>query len=200
MESNDNEILQQEQPEEARADKKKQLLLKVVVPGVAILAVLAVLVYIITTPPNEITASKQYVEDHYDVLAERAVEIVFRENSLKTELIAEVAESVAEQVVPYDCDATGRCNISFTTTQPFKIDIDAPAQIELEPVRGPFGQKGFRGVNGEFIRNEMAINSASLESIQEVREEISEAAEEAKQEIEQLEDAGNQMLDKVIGR
>ena len=183
-----------------QVQKGKPSLLKVLAGALVIVVVGAVFAYIVTIPPDEVTASKQYVEDHYDALAERAVEIVFRENSLKTELIAEVAESAAEQIVPYTCDKTGRCNISFTTARPFQIDIDAPAQIELEEVRGLFWQKGFKGVNGEFIKSELAINSTSLESIQETREEISGAVQEAKEELDRIEQAGNQMLDKVTGQ
>ena len=180
MEQNESEILEQEQPTEIPGDRKEKFLLEVVIPGAAIVAALVVLAYIATTPPDEATAAEQYVENHYDALAELAVQIVFRENSLKTELIAEVAEAVAEQVIPYQCDPTGRCNIAFSTSRPVNIKIDAPAQIELLPVNGPFGQKGFMGMEGEFIRDEMEINSPSLQSLQEAKEEISAAAEEAK--------------------
>ena len=165
-----------------------------------VVAGLFAVLYIITAPPDGRTASKQYVEDHYDALAETAVELVFRENSLKTELIAEVAESAAEQIVPYDCLESGRCALFFSTSRPFQIDIDAPVQITLAPATGPFGQKGFEAIDGEFIRNEMAINTASLESLQQAKQEVQEAAQEAIQEIETLEEQGTQMLDKMLGQ
>ena len=159
-----------------------------------------VLAYILTSPPDGRTASKQYIEDHYDALAERAVEFVFRENSLKTELIAEVTESAAEQIVPYECTQAGRCGLSFSFNRPFAISIDAPVDVELESVTGPFGQKGFAAVDAEFVPNEMVINSASLESLRDVREDVAEVADEARENVDKVEDAANQMLDKVLGQ
>ena len=87
-----------------------------------------------------------------------------------------------------------------TTTSPFKIDIDAPVQITLAPSTGPFGQKGFKAIDGQFIRNEMAINSASLDSLRQAKEEIQEAAQEAAEEIQKLKKDANQMLDRVFGQ
>ena len=70
-------------------------------------------------------AAEQYIEDHYDAIAEGVVEFVFQEHSLKTELVAEVGESIAEQVVPYSCVAApgwetvgASCSLSFRTDQP----------------------------------------------------------------------------------
>ena len=46
----------------------------------------------------------------------------------------------------------------------------------------------------------MAINSASIESLQAAKEEVQEAAQEAKEEIQELEQDAINMLDKVLGQ
>ena len=165
-----------------------------------LLAVGLALAYFLTIPPDGRTASKQYIEDHYDALAETAVEFVFRENSLKTELVAEVAESAAEQIVPYDCTQAGYCILAFSVNSPFAIEINAPVEVTLQPVTGPLGQKGFAASGAEFIRSEMSINSASLESLRDFHGEVAEAADEARENVDKAEDAANQMLDKVFGQ
>ena len=179
--------------------KSRKGFLSIAAGAVLVLVVALVLVYLLTAPPDGRTASKQYIEDHYDALAETAVEFVFRENSLKTELIAEVAESAAEQIVPYDCTQEGYCALAFSVTKPFAIDINAPLEVTLESVSGPFGQKGYAALDAEFVPSEMAINSASLESLRDIREEVAEAADEARESVDKAEDAANQMLDRVFG-
>ncbi len=169
--------------------------------GAALLLVAVLgLAYFLTIPPDGRTASKQHIENHYDALAEEAVEFVFRENSLKTELIAEVAESAAEQIVPYDCTQAGYCVLAFSANAPFAIDITAPVEVTLQAVTGPFGQNGFEALDAEFVRGDMAINSASLESLRDVQEEVAEVANEARESVDKAEDAANQMLDKVLGQ
>ena len=62
-------------------DKKgsnKKTLIKATAITLAVLVAAFILIYIATTPPDGVTASKQYIEDHYDALAERGVENNFQ--------------------------------------------------------------------------------------------------------------------------
>ena len=58
-----------------------------------VVATVVVLAFVLTVPPTPAEAAEQYIEDHYDLVAEAVVHAAFPENPLKAEIIAEVAES-----------------------------------------------------------------------------------------------------------
>ena len=105
---------------------------------VAVIAIV-VLVYALTMPPSPEEAAESYIEDHYDAVAEAIVQAVFPDNPLTAEVIAEVAESIAERVIPYRCDENKdyratvgiRCDLSFSLDKPLELRIYAPFQVIL---------------------------------------------------------------------
>ena len=142
-----------------------------------VLAVVVALLYVITTPLPPSLAAEQYIEDHYDAIAEGVVEFVFQEHSLKTELVAEVGESIAEQVVPYSCVAApgwetvgASCSLSFRTDQPMTVEIGVPVVVKLRPVTGLFGQQGAVAYDSSIVYDGLAVNIPFLEQLEKVGE------------------------------
>ena len=151
-----------------------------------VLAVVVALLYVITTPLPPSLAAEQYIEDHYDAIAEGVVEFVFQEHSLKTELVAEVGESIAEQVVPYSCVAApgwetvgASCSLSFRTDQPMTVEIGVPVVVKLRPVTGLFGQRGAVAYDSSIIYDGLAVNIPALEQLEKVGEVAVEVADVA---------------------
>ena len=151
-----------------------------------VLAVVFALLYIVTTPLSPSLAAEQYIEDHYDAIAEGVVEFVFQEHSLKTELVAEVGESIAEQVVPYSCVAApgwetvgASCSLSFRTDQPMTVELGVPVVVQLRPVSGPFGQRGAVGYDSSIVYDSLAVNIPALEQLEKVGEVAVEVADVA---------------------
>ena len=153
---------------------------KLAISGAAafgVLAVVVALLYVITTPLSPSLAAEQYIEDHYDAIAEDVVEFVFQEHSLKTELVAEVGESIAEQVVPYSCVAApgwetvgASCSLSFRTDQPMTVELGVPVVVQLRPVSGLFGQRGAVAYDGSIVYDGLAVNIPFLEQFEKVGE------------------------------
>ena len=153
---------------------------KPAIGGAAVFCVLVIvfaLLYVITTPLSPSLAAEQYIEDHYDAIAEDVVEFVFQEHSLKTELVAEVGESIAEQVVPYSCVAApgwetvgASCSLSFRTDRPMTVELGVPVGVQLRPVTGPFGQRGAVGYDSSIVYDGLAVNIPALEQLEKVGE------------------------------
>ena len=142
-----------------------------------VLAGVVALLYVITTPLSPALAAEQYIEDHYDAIAESVVEFVFQEHSLKTELVAEVGESIAEQVIPYSCVAAlgwetvgASCFLSFRTDQPMTVGLGVPVVVGLRPVTGLFGQRGAVGYDSSIVYDSLAVNIPALEQLEKVGE------------------------------
>ncbi len=142
-----------------------------------VLAVVVAMLYVVTTPLPPSLAAEQYIEDHYDAIAEGVVEFVFQEHSLKTELVAEVGESIAEQVVPYSCVAApgwetvgASCSLSFRTDQPMTVEIGVPVVVKLRPVTGLFGQQGAVAYDSSIVYDGLAVNIPALEQLEKVGE------------------------------
>ena len=85
-------------------------------------------------------------EDHYDAVAEAVVHTASPDNPLKADAIAEVAGSIAEQVIPYNCQETAnantgttadtRCNLPLSLDQP----LDQPLELRIDaPFRESMG-------------------------------------------------------------
>ena len=160
---------------------------KLAIGGAAVFCVLVIvfaLLYVITTPLSPSLAAEQYIEDHYDAIAEGVVEFVFQEHSLKTELVAEVGESIAEQVVPYSCVAApgwetvgASCSLSFRTDQPMTVELGVPVVVKLRPVTGLFGQRGAVAYDSSIVYDGLAVNIPFLEQFGKVGDVAVEVAD-----------------------
>ena len=75
---------------ESRGQTEKRVLTWVVGGCFVVAAVLA-LSFVLTAPPTPAEAAEQYIEDHYDAVAEAVVHSAFPDNPLRAEIIAEVA-------------------------------------------------------------------------------------------------------------
>ena len=185
-----------QKPESGRQTKKR--VLTWVVGSCAAIAAAMALAYVLTTPPTPAEAAEQYIEDHYDAVAEAVVHTAFPDNPLKAEIIAEVAESIAEQVIPYSCQATSstgtavdaRCNLSFSLDRPLELRIDAPFRISMSTTnRDIFGRTTPVVRDSSPINSEMAVNGISLDKLNEAKakvEEVKETIDNVGSEIENL--------------
>ena len=149
---------------------------------------IVVLVYALTMPPSPEEAAESYIEDHYDAVAEAIVHAAFPDNPLTVEVIAEVAESIAERVIPYRCDENKdyratvgiRCDLSFSLDKPLELRIYAPFQVILATTDRDFlGRTTPVVQDANPITAEMAVNGVSLDDfigaedkVQEVKESI----------------------------
>ena len=154
---------------------------------VAVIAIV-VLVYALTTPPSPEQAAESYIEDHYDAVAEAIVQTAFPDNPLTAEVISEVAESIAERVIPYRCDVNKdyratvgiRCDLSFSLDKPLELRIYAPFQVILATTDRDFlGRTTPVVQDANPIIDEMTVNGVSLDEltragnkVQEVRETL----------------------------
>ena len=158
--------------------------------------VIVVLVYTLTMPPSPEEAAESYIEDHYDAVAEAIVHAAFPDNSLTAEVIAEVAESIAERVIPYRCDENKdyratvgiRCDLSFSLDKPLELRIYAPFQVILATTDRDFlGRTTPVVQDANPITAEMAVNGISLDDFI--------GAENKAQEVkESLENLGSKIL------
>ena len=154
---------------------------------IAVIAVI-VLVYTLTTPPSPEEAAELYIEDHYDAVAEAVVQTAFPDNPLTAEVIAEVAESIAERVIPYRCNVNNnyettveaRCDLSFSLDRPLELRIYAPLQVIIATTDRDFLGRTMPEVQAANpIIDEMTVNGVSLNEfigaenkVQEVKETL----------------------------
>ena len=140
---------------------------------VAVIAIV-VLVYALTMPPSPEEAAESYIEDHYDAVAEAIVQTAFPDNPLTPEVIAEVAESIAERVIPYRCDENKdyratvgiRCDLSFSLDKPLELRIYAPFQVILATTDRDFlGRTTPVVQDANPIIDEMSVNGISLDKL-----------------------------------
>ena len=126
--------------------KSKIRLLAVITGACVAVIATAVLVYALTMPPSPEEAAESYIEDHYDAVAEAIVQTALPDNPLTQEVIAEVAESIAERVIPYRCDVSKdyratveiRCDLSFSLDRPLELRIYAPFQVTVTTTHRDF--------------------------------------------------------------
>ena len=159
---------------------------------VVVIAVVGFFAYLATTPLSPQEAARQYIEDHYDSVAESVVEAAFREHSLKTEIVAEIGESFAEQVVPYSCgvkddwaSSGADCQLSFNTQKPIEVEIVAPVKVHLRRVTGPFGQSGASAHASDIVMDGLVLNAPALEQL----EKVADVAAETAETVEKVEEA-----------
>ena len=185
-------------PEPKGQTKKRALTW--IVGGFAAIAVIAVLAYVLTTPPTPAEAAEQYVEDHYDLVAEAVTHTAFRDSPLKAEIIAEVAESIAEQVIPYSCEkiairranVDARCNLSFSLDRPLELRVEAPFRVSISTTdKDVFGRTVPVVQDSEPIISEMTVNGLNIEKFKEAQaavEDIKEVILEAGAEVEEVQE------------
>ena len=195
------------EPETAGQPKKR--VLPWIIGGCAVMAAVLGLIYVMTTPPTPAEAAEQYIEDHYDAVAEAVTHAAFPDSPLKAEIIAEVAESIAEQVIPYSCQATSdtgtaveaRCNLSFSLDRPLELRVEAPFQVNMSTTnRDVFGRMTPVVQDSEPIISEMTVNGFNLEKFKEVqaaaekaKETISEAGSEIDEAKETISEVGSEV-------
>ena len=157
---------------------------------------MVVLVYALTMPPSPEEAAESYIEDHYDAVAEAIVHAAFPDNPLTAEVIAEVAESIAERVIPYRCNINNdyettveaRCDLSFSLDKPLELRIYAPFQVILATTDRDFlGRTTPVVQDANPIIGEMAVNGISLDDFIGAENKIDEVKES-------LENLGSKIL------
>ena len=188
-------------PQTRTNNSTKKRTLTWVIGGCAAVVAVVAMVYVLTTPPTPAEAAEQYIEDHYDAVAEVVTHSAFPDNPLKAEIIAEIAESIAEQVIPYSCQATSdtgtaveaRCNLSFSLDRPLELRVEAPFQVNMSTTnRDIFGRMTPVVQDSEPIISEMTVNGLNLERFKEAQaavEDVKEAISEAGAEIEEVKDS-----------
>ena len=163
---------------------------------VAVIAIV-VLVYALTIPPSPEEAAESYIEDHYDAVAEAAVHTAFPDSPLTAEVIAEVAESIAERVIPYRCGVSKefestvetRCDLSFSLDKPLELRIYAPFQVVMTTDDRDFlGRPTPEVLDANPIVDEMSVNGMSLGQLT----EIESKTQEGKKTLDNL---GSKILD-----
>ena len=194
----DSPIDEEKHPKPEPKGQNKKRVLKWVAGSCAVALVIVGLLYTLSAPPTPAEAAEQYIEDHYDAVAEAVMHAVFSDNPLKAEILAEVAESIAEQVIPYSCQTTidtgtsadARCNLSLSLNQPLELRIDAPFRVSMSTTsRGPFGRTRPVVQDSSPIISEMTVNGLSLEKFSEAQataEKVKETISEAGSEIKDL--------------
>ena len=201
MEDDKNQKSEMEDEKNQKSEsvgQTKKRVLTWVVRGCIVVATVVVLAFVLTIPLTPAEVAEQYIEDHYDAVAEAVVHAAFPENPLKAEIIAEVAESIAEQVIPYNCQVTSdtgttvdaRCNLSFSLNQPLEIQIAAPFRVVMSMTnRDPFGRMTPVVQDSNPIISEMTVNGFNLEKFKEVQaaaEKVKETISDAGFEIKGL--------------
>ena len=183
-------------PQPEKQSRKR--ILTWVVGACAAVAVAVVLFYVLTTPPTPAGAAEQYIADHYDAVAEAVMHAIFPDSPLKAEIIAEVAESIAEQVIPYNCQTiseTGtavdaRCNLSFSISRPVELQVEAPFRVSMSTTNQDlFGRTTPVVQDSSPIVTEMAVNGVSLDKFKEAEAKVQEAKEILDNVGSEIEDA-----------
>ena len=166
--------------------KSKIRLLAVITGACVAVIATAVLVYTLTMPPSPEEAAESYIEDHYDAVAEAIVQTALPDNPLTQEVIAEVAESIAERVIPYRCDVSKdyratveiRCDLSFSLDRPLELRIYAPFQVTVTTTHRDFlGRRTPLVQDANPIIHEMAVNGVSLDELTKAGNKVQEVKE-----------------------
>ncbi len=140
-----------EAPTAAQAPPMKNWKKRLVVGLTAVLVSVAAIgiLYMVFPTPTPAQAAEQYIEDHYDAIAEDITHAIMPDSPLKAEIAAEILESIAEQAIPYSCiNAAGQtedaapvyvdCTINARISKPVEISIVAPIDMTVDPDRESF--------------------------------------------------------------
>ena len=196
-----------EKPQPQRQTKK--LVLTQIIGACAAIAAIFTLAYMLTAPPTPAEAAEQYLEDHYDTVAEAVLHTAFPDNPLKAEFIAEVAESIAEQVIPYNCHLTSnreatvdaRCNLSFTLNQPLELQIHAPFRVSMSTTERDLFSRSIPVVQDSSpIISEMTVNGMNLRKFKEAEaaaKKVKKALSETGSQIEEAKETFSETESKI---
>ena len=186
---------------DSRSTNPKIRVLTGVTGACAAVIAIVVLVYALTMPPSPEEAAESYIEDHYDAVAEAVVHSALPDSPLNVEVIAEVAESISEQVIPYECEVSNdyettvdtRCDLSFALDWPLELRIYAPFRVTMIMTDRDFlGRPTPVVQDANPIINEMAVNGISIDGLT--------GAESKAQEVkEALDNFGSNILNLPTG-
>ena len=177
-----------------------------VVLGLVVMVAVLVGIYLVTAPDTPREAALDYIEDQYDALAEEVAYAVFSDSPLTAEIMAEVAESMAEQVIPYRCRAPeagelteveARCTLSFEAEEPLAISIMAPLLVSVDlSVSDPFGRPIPEVSGVDFILTEAEVNGLSLQNMLQAGDILTQIGD-AGEAIKEIRDAGGDVIKQV---
>ena len=151
---------------------KKRCIIGLVAAAAAVF-VIAIL-YVAWPTPTPAEAAEQYIENHYDAIAEDITHAILPDSPLKAEIAAEILESIAEQAVPYSCRSepgqSGSaypvlvdCTISAETPKPVPLQIVAPLAMKVDP--DPDSFKSYPQVlSAEVDSQSITLNGLSLDN------------------------------------
>lgn len=179
--------------------------------GVALGAVIVVAVvvgfYLVTAPDTPRQAATNYIEDHYDALAEEAAYAILPDSPLLAEVVAEVVESIAERVIPFRCRAPeagdldeveARCTLSFEADEPFAIAIVAPFLVSVDlSISDAFGRPIPEVTDADLIITEVEVNGFSLQKMLQAGDDILTQIGAAEDAIKGIRDAGDDVIKQV---
>ena len=123
-----------------RWTKHLPLFAGIIAAGIAAVA----LAYILIPTPTPAEAAEQYIEDHYDAIAQDITHTILPDSPLKAELAAEIVESLTEQLVPYSCVQVAEqaldanpvnvlCTVAARIESHIKLNIAAPFDFTVDP-------------------------------------------------------------------
>ena len=142
-------------------------------------------------------------------MAEVVTHTAFPDSPLKAEILAEVAESIAEQVIPYSCQAItetettvdARCDLSFSLDRPLELRIEAPFRVSMNTTnRDVFGRTTPMVEDSNPIISEMTVNGINLEKFKEAQaaaEKVKETISQAGSEIEEVKETISEVESEV---
>ena len=85
--------------------------------ALAVLAVLITVLFVLWPTPTPTDVAEQYIENHYDAIAEDIAHLIMPDSPLKAEIAAEILESLAERAIPYSCLPAARQSESAVPRQ-----------------------------------------------------------------------------------
>ena len=186
---------------DSRSTNPKIRVLTGVTGACAAVIAIVVLVYALTMPPSPEEAAESYIEDHYDAVAEAVVHSALPDSPLNVKVIAEVAESISEQVIPYECEVSNdyettvdtRCDLSFALDWPLELRIYAPFRVTMIMTDRDFlGRPTPVVQDANPIINEMAVNGISIDG-------LTGAESKAQEVMEALDNFGSNILNLPAG-
>ena len=150
---------------------KKRGLIGLAAVSAAIIAI--AILYVVWPTPTPAEAAEQYIENHYDAIAEDITHAILPDSPLKAEIAAEILESIAEQAIPYSClDMPGQpddadpilvgCTITAKTSKPVDLDIVAPLAMTVNPDRESF-KSNPKVLSAEITAQGIMLNGLSLD-------------------------------------
>ena len=145
--------------------------------GVISVAAVATVLYVLFASITPAETAEQHIEDHYDAIAEELAYAVMPDSPLKAELTAEIAESIAERLIPYRCreargqgeganlmDIECRISIELRDTFPIPVKLVAPVGVVIAVNRGTL-LSPHEVVRTEFAVENITVNGRSLAEI-----------------------------------